>query len=457
MGTACLLLLGACSSERGESETTTSTGATSSTGATITAAVTTTEADPCAVTLEATDVGITADSITIEVIADTGSPMIPGLARGSVEAVQAWADKINGEGGLGCRTVEVRTFDSKMDPNETRSGMIDACQSAFAMVGNTTLAVGDMSPVAECVDGSGNPTGLPDINWTGISDVAACNETSFWAMGGQHSCPPAQGERTFNATTVYGDYIREQIGGDAHGFFILPGSTPGLTAAVMPFIQQMRMQGLSGPAIGVLGSNPQSAYTPIVADMEASGAQFVWDSADPSSFLLLQREAAAQGVDIPNWFCGNCYDPDYVAGAGDLASGLHVMVSVLPYEEADINESLGTYVSAVPTRDLFSMGSWLAALLFQQAVEDVVDQYGPNGLTRESLLRALEGIHDFDGGGIEGPVDPSQQVPPNCMVVLSLNEAGEYERLYPEQPGTFACGDIVQITLDPMAAMSQEN
>src|SRR5829696_10234389 len=42
--------------------------------------------------LEATEVGVTPDTITITVIADTGSTIRPGLFQGSVDGVKAWAD-----------------------------------------------------------------------------------------------------------------------------------------------------------------------------------------------------------------------------------------------------------------------------------------------------------------------------------------------------------------------------
>ena len=58
--------------------------------------------------LEATDVGVTADQITITVMADTGSTIRPGLFQGAVDGVTKWAEYINENGGLACREVVVR-------------------------------------------------------------------------------------------------------------------------------------------------------------------------------------------------------------------------------------------------------------------------------------------------------------------------------------------------------------
>src|SRR4051812_19771761 len=53
-------------------------------------------------TLEATDVGVSADTITIETLADVGSPLAPGLFQANLDAVRAFAEKVNASGGLAC-------------------------------------------------------------------------------------------------------------------------------------------------------------------------------------------------------------------------------------------------------------------------------------------------------------------------------------------------------------------
>jgi len=51
------------------------------------------------VTLEATDTGVTADTITIQVMADTGSPLAPGLFQGNVDALEGFEKFVNANGG----------------------------------------------------------------------------------------------------------------------------------------------------------------------------------------------------------------------------------------------------------------------------------------------------------------------------------------------------------------------
>ena len=91
------------------------------------------------VTLEATDTGVSADTITVQVMADTGSPLAPGLFQGNVDAVKAFEKFVNANGGIGCRTLKVETWDSKLTPEEGKNGQINACANSLAMVGGNSL------------------------------------------------------------------------------------------------------------------------------------------------------------------------------------------------------------------------------------------------------------------------------------------------------------------------------
>ena len=60
-----------------------------------------TTTDKCkSTTLTSSEIGVSPTTITVTVVADTGSPLRPGLFQGSVDAVKAWGDYINANGGL---------------------------------------------------------------------------------------------------------------------------------------------------------------------------------------------------------------------------------------------------------------------------------------------------------------------------------------------------------------------
>ena len=76
-------------------------------------------------TLEATEIGVSATEITVEVSADTGSSLAPGLFQGNVDAMNGYAEYVNANGGIGCRQLKVVAWDSKLSPEESKNGMQD--------------------------------------------------------------------------------------------------------------------------------------------------------------------------------------------------------------------------------------------------------------------------------------------------------------------------------------------
>jgi ABC-type branched-subunit amino acid transport system substrate-binding protein len=405
-------------------------------------------------TLEATEVGITADTITVTVMADTGAQAVPGMANGSVEAVEAWAELVNEQGGLACRQVEVRTYDSKINPDESRNGYVEGCESSFAMVGTFAIAVADASPLAECRDQAGEPTGLPEVAATAQSVLHYCNPTTYGASGQGQPCPPVEGVREIQVATALGEYMTSELGDDAHGIYLVANTTPATVAGIMPVIRHMQDVGLRADAeAGASGRDPQSHFTPYATTLADEQSTFVFNSASFPTFLTFRREAVAQGDDsVEMWMCqSTCYDPAYIEAAGDLAEGTQILLSHLPFEEAGANEEMQTFVDRVETHNGFSILSWTAARLFEEAVRRVVEADGPNALTRQSLLDAMEAIEDFDADGLIGPVTPSEKLPSRCIVVVEVTGGG-FERVYPEAEGELACGDHATIEIDPATA-----
>ena len=85
------------------------------------------------------EVGVTAKTINVAVVADVDNPIAPGVLKGIVDGVQGWGKYVNANGGIGGRKVQVDFIDSKLNPNETRNALIKACSEDFALVGTGTL------------------------------------------------------------------------------------------------------------------------------------------------------------------------------------------------------------------------------------------------------------------------------------------------------------------------------
>jgi substrate-binding family protein len=415
------------------------------------------EVDPaCAdVEPEATDIGISADTITVTIMADTGSQTIPGMANGSVEAVEAWADLVNEQGGLACREVDVRTYDSKLNPDESRNGYVEGCQTSFAMVGTYALSVVDASPLARCEDRAGEPTGLPEVSAVALSALHYCNPTTYTWSGAGQPCPPVDGSREITVAAELGEYMSSELGDDAHGLYLVANTSPSIVAASVPLVEALQDVGLDADVeAGAAGSDPQSHYTPYAAALADEQSTFVYSTATFPSFLLFRREAASQGDDsVEMWMCqSTCYDPAFVEAGGDLAVGTQVVLTNLPFEEAGASDEMQTFLDRVETHNGFAIQSWIAARLFEQAVREVVEAEGPNGLTRASLMAGLDAIEDFDANGLVGPVTPSDKLPARCIVVVEALADGTFERVYPEAEGELGCGEYATVELDPTTA-----
>jgi hypothetical protein len=88
-------------------------------------------------------------------------------------------------------------------------------------------------------------------------------------------------------------------------------------------------------------------------------------------------------------------------------------------------------------------------VLFQDAINDVVEAEGPNGITRAAVLDALSKITSFDANGWMGPKNPKGGFS-DCQVILKMGADG-FERVQPTEVGTLDCNPeyLTTINLDP--------
>jgi ABC-type branched-subunit amino acid transport system substrate-binding protein len=184
---------------------------------------------------------------------------------------------------------------------------------------------------------------------------------------------------------------------------------------------------------------------------QAGNANYIYDGSNDTVFINMHREAAAQGLQgVKIWACSlACYTDKYKAAGADV-EGTYVWMQFLPFEEKGSNSELDNYLSSVAKPDSFGAQAWMAAVLFQQAVDKIVDTDGPNAITRAKLLEVLNGIDSFDANGWMGPKDPKGGFS-DCMVILQMGASG-FERIKPEQAGTLDCNPkyLTKVTLDPV-------
>lgn len=403
-------------------------------------------------TLEATDVGVSADTITITVMADVGSPLAPGLFQGNVDAVNAFAKYVNANGGVGCRQLKVEVADSKLNAEESKNGMIKACQTSLAMVGGNALFNPDVSVLGNCADKAGKATGLPDFAAL-ANDVNEQCAPQAWIL--QAVAEPCNGTNTGSRdlkAMVGVTKFYKTVEPNLTGIFMVPGDLP---TTVQSATYQIAAQAKAGvnftDAYKVSGRAPQADFNTFVQAVKSSNGTYVYNGSNDVAMTKMRKEAAAQGLSsVKVWACSLACYTEAFKNEGASVTGTYVWLQFIPFEEASSNKAAQQYVDAVGGKpDSFGAQAWQAAMAFAQSVDEIVSANGPNAITRAAVLEKMKTLK-FDAGGWIGERTGPKVFSP-CFVVMQANN-GKFERVYPTKVGTLDCeaSNIETVKLDPV-------
>ena len=168
-------------------------------------------------------------------MADTGSPLRPGLFQGSVDAVKAWGEVHQRQRRPRLPQVVVKTADSKLTADDAQNGITTACGNSLALVGTTALFLDNMKPAEQCKDKAGQPTGIPDLAVLQTYAAQQCSPVSFAALpdgaARARTAAPACA-RSRRADVTQNCYFKK-YGKDAlHGVYLVPTDLPSTIAVV---------------------------------------------------------------------------------------------------------------------------------------------------------------------------------------------------------------------------------
>jgi Periplasmic binding protein len=393
----------------------------------------------------ASEIGVTADTIRIAVIADVDNAARPGLFQGSVDGIRAAAKSINDSGGLaGGRRVEVDFIDSKLSADEARNALVRACQEDFAIVGTTALFMNNIEPMTSCPDQAGKVTGLPDVPVLQTEISHQCSQVSYPVIVVGLDCATKDAaEKKVTVRTGPGRYFTKRIKG-LHGPFVLAGDLKSTVNAALPVVEGNKSVGIkSDGEFKVSGLSPQAAYTPIVQDIKAKQSTYAQNLVDYKADVFLRREAQVQGVtSVKVWDCAlQCYDRRLLEEGGDAVEGQYVTLFFVPFEEAKQNKSVNNFLKNLEDREEaegFGAQAWTAGLFFRDVVNNVAKEHGNNGLTRERFLQEAAKVHDFTADGMLGPTDVGGRKVSPCGAILQVKN-GKFVRVHPKKKGTLDC------------------
>ena len=376
----------------------------------------------------ASDVGVSATSITIGNIADV-SGVVPGLFRTAQQATIAFAAYVNSTGGIYGRTLKVVAYDSQTDGSAYRTAAVEACSKSFALVGS--LSVFDdagASSIDKCK--------LPNVA-SGVATAGGATST--------YTFPATQPTAHFypNGSAVY--FVR------THPAAVKKAAMLYLNAASSIQIAQNRMKAwkkagfdwIYSAQVGVTEPN----YAPYVLQMRQQGVQFVTAQADEASTIRL-----LQAMEQQNWhpeviqLTEGAYSPSFLSNAGKAAEGAILVMGNGLYTDASNNGEAKLFLTWMNKinpgfkQDSWAFPGWASGRLFQRALIAA----GPNP-TRASLTDALRKVETFDGGGgLVGPSNPAKKIPSNCYLVAVV-KSGAFVRTAPASGYNCNDGELVKV------------
>jgi ABC-type branched-subunit amino acid transport system substrate-binding protein len=368
----------------------------------------------------ATDKGVTADEIKLATIYD-GTGVQGGLFNSAFQATQAAAAYFNSEGGICGRQVKIDAYDDHTESTGNRAATQNACTNDFAIVGS----------MSAFDDG-----GVPVIKSCGIPDIAAVPVTpQHETADTTHAAYPNRGDYFVEAypkyiAKHYPDVIKHA------GIIWLNASAPRSNAqARMSAYEKAGFQWDYHQEVQAVEPN----YAPYVAAMRQNGIEYLTMVGNWQSIGRLLDAAAQQQwrPTVMDWD-SVVYDPGFVEQYGQQAEGSLFYMNAAPLEEARSNKEVALYLywlnktcgDCTPT--YFGEYAWSAARLFQSAAEQV-----KGNLTREALLKVIEGIHEWNDYGLSATHDPGRNLPSSCIFYGKI-QGGKFVRVDPAGSG-FDC------------------
>jgi ABC-type branched-subunit amino acid transport system substrate-binding protein len=372
----------------------------------------------------ATDVGVTATSITVGNVADLSGP-VPGLFQSAPYGVQAYFAYVNANGGVYGRQLKVVTADSQTDCTANQNAHSDLLPRVFGFVGSFSLFDDCGTQVLQQ-----NPT-VPDLSYP-LGPNTRRNTVNNY--------PPQAAPVGYQNGMFC--YWAKKYGDAVQAVGSIYANIPSAALSERYFENSAGTCGWKWKDSIAVGAT-QTTFQAELSRMQSDGVKLVFLSAtNAQNAAETKREADAQGWH-PIWVIPIAYASDFISRLGDPKEAEGIVGSnlyALFFNQGDAQNipDVALYQQwmqrAVPDAplELYSVFSWGAAKLFVQILKEV----GPN-LTRKAFTDAIKKVHSFEVKGLLPTTDPSSHVPGNCYVLWQITN-GKYVRV-DTPPSTFRC------------------
>jgi branched-chain amino acid transport system substrate-binding protein len=334
--------------------------------------------------------------ITVGGIYDETGPIDATVER---DTVRSYFNLVNSQGGINGYTFQLIDCDSKYDPSSAHQcAQKLISQGVLAIVGWLSLS-GEQNEAAYLTS-----QGVPIIGGLGVP-------SEYQSPLSYPTTPSLVTDGTALGTHA------GQIGLKKPGVIFLNANF--IQPVEASFLAAMKRQGITPVDVETVDAT-KADYTDIVLKFQTSGAQSVAAFVDPFSYARLFQAMERQNFHVP-LLGGGLDKASANRQYGRAVVGADSATPVLEYLDHQSTPAIAQYLNAVHTYfpgqyqalDSYTTYQWLAAEVFAQAVKSI----GNAPLTRTSLVDALNGLKNFDDGGITPPFSygPGNHDPLKCL------------------------------------------
>ena len=183
-----------------------------------------------------------------------------------------------------------------------------------------------------------------------------------------------------------------------HGIWIYDSDVPTFKLTQTPLFEAESNLGIKKDGQGfyaLSGAAPQSALTPFIQQIKASGSTFVYDDVTTSEHgaASAARPSCRGSTRSRSGMCNSgCYDPNFYKQGGATVNGTYASLIQLPYlTDYKANPALDKLVTDLGGLDNVNnnaINSYIMGFLFQDVVNKAIANGGT--LDRASLFTALK-------------------------------------------------------------------
>jgi ABC-type branched-subunit amino acid transport system substrate-binding protein len=363
----------------------------------------------------ATDVGVTATTITVGNVSDLSGPQ-PGLFQGAVNGTEAYFAYLNSNGGVYGRQVQLRASDGQTDCTANQNAHSALLGSVFAFVGSFSLYDDCGTQVVKA-----HPD-VPDVSFA-LGEKTQQNTVNQFSP---HFLPAGAPNGPFcYLAKKYPDLVKS-VGS-------IYANIPSAAASQKAIENTGRSCGWNWLESIPVGAT-DTTFNAQITRMRNAGVKIVYEVATTVGNLAeMKKEADAQGWK-PLWVAPVAYNAAFTklmgsASAANGVIGYNLYSLFLNKDEVSRIPEVGLFqqwmkrVHPEAPVDLFAMYGWAAGKLFSEQVKAA----GPK-LTRSKFLTAIRKVHAWNAGGLVAESDVAGHKPGHCYVLWSIT-AGNFRRL----------------------------